>query len=203
MTKIKICGLRHPCDIAYVNEAKPDYGGFIVNVPRSFRSVTPKAVRNLTDMLSDKILPVGVFVNPTIQEIWELTKDGTLKLVQLHGSESDSFIREVQEKTGVPVIKAFSVSSPEDIRRAEQSPAAYILLDHGQGGTGKVFDWTLLSHIKRPYFLAGGLNPENLPSALSSLRPYGVDLSSGVETEKQKDKEKIHAAVAAVRRISI
>ena len=88
----------------------------------------------------------------------------------------------------------------ESIRQAEKSPADLILLDNGAGGTGTVFDWSLLRHIKRPYFLAGGLGPHNLTEAIKTVHPWGVDMSSGVETDVAKDKEKILAAVAAVRR---
>lgn len=100
----------------------------------------------------------------------------------------------------IPVIKAFQADSPESIRQAEKSPADLILLDNGAGGTGTVFDWSLLRHIKRPYFLAGGLGPHNLTEAIKTVHPWGVDMSSGVETDGAKDKEKILAAVAAVRR---
>lgn len=200
MTRIKICGLRRPEDIAYVNEAKPDFAGFIIDVPKSRRNVSPEKVRELTALLSPKILPVGVFVNAPIETILSLAKDSTLKAVQLHGQEPQSYLKELKKQLSVPLIRAFSIRSAEDLMEAEKSPADFVLLDNGAGGTGETFDWSLLSSFDRPFFLAGGLRPENITEAVSRFHPYALDLSSGVETDGYKDKEKIIAAVAAVRR---
>ena len=200
MTKIKICGLRRPEDIAYVNEAKPDFAGFIIDVPKSRRNVPREKVRELTALLSPEILPVGVFVNAPMETILSLVTDGTLKAVQLHGQESQSYLEELKKQVAVPLIRAFSIRSPEDLTEAEKSPADFVLLDNGAGGTGETFDWSLLSSFDRPFFLAGGLRLENITEAASRFHPYALDLSSGVETDGYKDKEKIIAAVAAVRR---
>lgn len=200
MTKIKICGLRRPEDIAYVNEAKPDFAGFIIDVPKSRRNVPREKVRELTALLSPEILPVGVFVNAPMETILSLVTDGTLKAVQLHGQESQSYLEELKKQVAVPLIRAFSIRSPEDLTEAEKSPADFVLLDNGAGGTGETFDWSLLSSFDRPFFLAGGLRLENIAEAVSRFHPYALDLSSGVETDGYKDKEKIIAAVAAVRR---
>ena len=200
MTKIKICGLRRPEDIAYVNEAKPDFAGFIIDVPKSRRNVPREKVRELTALLSPEILPVGVFVNAPMETILSLVTDGTLKAVQLHGQESQSYLEELKKQVAVPLIRAFSIRSPEDLTEAEKSPADFVLLDNGAGGTGETFDWSLLSYFDRPFFLAGGLRLENIAEAVSRFHPYALDLSSGVETDGYKDKEKIIAAVAAVRR---
>lgn len=200
MTKIKICGLRRPEDIAYVNEAKPDFAGFIIDVPKSRRNVPREKVRELTALLSPEILPVGVFVNAPMETILSLVTDGTLKAVQLHGQESQSYLEELKKQVAVPLIRAFSIRSPEDLTEAEKSPADFVLLDNGAGGTGEIFDWSLLSSFDRPFFLAGGLRLENIAEAVSRFHPYALDLSSGVETDGYKDKEKIIAAVAAVRR---
>lgn len=200
MTKIKICGLRRPEDIAYVNEAKPDFAGFIIDVPKSRRNVPREKVRELTALLSPEILPVGVFVNALMETILSLVTDGTLKAVQLHGQESQSYLEELKKQVAVPLIRAFSIRSPEDLTEAEKSPADFVLLDNGAGGTGETFDWSLLSSFDRPFFLAGGLRLENITEAVSRFHPYALDLSSGVETDGYKDKEKIIAAVAAVRR---
>ena len=200
MTKIKICGLRRPEDIAYVNEAKPDFAGFIIDVPKSRRNVPREKVRELTALLSPEILPVGVFVNAPMETILSLVTDGTLKAVQLHGQESQSYLEELKKQVAVPLIRAFSIRSPEDLTEAEKSPAEFVLLDNGAGGTGETFDWSLLSSFDRPFFLAGGLRLENITEAVSRFHPYALDLSSGVETDGYKDKEKIIAAVAAVRR---
>lgn len=200
MTKIKICGLRRPEDIAYVNEAKPDFAGFIIDVPKSRRNVPREKVWELTALLSPEILPVGVFVNAPMETILSLVTDGTLKAVQLHGQESQSYLEELKKQVAVPLIRAFSIRSPEDLTEAEKSPADFVLLDNGAGGTGETFDWSLLSSFNRPFFLAGGLRLENIAEAVSRFHPYALDLSSGVETDGYKDKEKIIAAVAAVRR---
>lgn len=199
MTKIKICGLSRPCDIEYVNEAKPDFCGFIINVPKSKRNVSPDTVRQLVKNLSQDVKPVGVFVNAPMDEIAALTEDGTLAYVQLHGKEDEAYIAALREKIHVPIIQAFKVSCPEDVAHAQQSYADYILLDNGSGGTGKTFDWSHLRDITRPYILAGGLGPDNLGLAVSQLAPWGVDLSSGVETDGFKDNNKVLAAVKAVR----
>ena len=200
MTKIKICGLRRPEDIAYVNEAKPDFAGFIIDVPKSRRNVPREKVWELTALLSPEILPVGVFVNAPMETILSLVTDGTLKAVQLHGQESQSYLEELKKQVAVPLIRAFSIRSPEDLTEAEKSPADFVLLDNGAGGTGETFDWSLLSSFDRPFFLAGGLRLENITEAVNRFHPYALDLSSGVETDGYKDKEKIIAAVAAVRR---
>lgn len=199
MTKIKICGLSRPCDIESVNEAKPDFCGFIINVPKSKRNVSPDTVRQLVKNLSPDVKPAGVFVNAPMDEIAALTEDGTLAYVQLHGKEDEAYIAALREKIHVPIIQAFKVSCPEDVAHAQQSSADYILLDNGSGGTGKTFDWSHLRDITRPYILAGGLGPDNLGLAVSQLAPWGVDLSSGVETDGFKNKNKVVAAVQAVR----
>jgi len=179
-TKIKICGLRRREDILAVNEANPDYCGFIVEFPKSFRSVTADEVRELVKNLSPEIQPVGVFVNASMELVRSLLDDETL--------------------TDKPVIKAFSIKTADDMENALQSPADYILLDQGSGGTGKTFDWSLIPKIERPFFLAGGIGEENLEQAIREIHPFAVDLSSSVETEKWKDPEKIRRVVDIVRK---
>ena len=199
MSKIKICGLSRPQDIAYVNEARPDLCSFIINVPKSRRNVSPEQVRALVKYLDPAILPVGVFVNEPMDTILSLAADGAIALIQLHGQEDEDYIAALRERTPLPIIQAFKVSCPQDALAAQASSADIILLDNGSGGTGQTFDWNNLSGVTRPYILAGGLGPRNLRQAVEQLQPYGVDLSSGVETEGVKDREKILQAVAAVR----
>lgn len=199
-TKIKICGLRRREDILAVNEARPDYCGFIIEFPKSFRSVTADKVRELVKDLSPEIKGVGVFVNAPVEFVSGLLNDGTLALAQLHGQEDEAYIRELKKLTDKPIIKAFSVKTSEDIEKALQSPADYILLDQGSGGTGMTFDWSLIPKIERPFFLAGGIGAENLEQAIREIRPYAVDLSSSVETDKWKDPEKIRNVVDIVRK---
>ena len=200
-TKIKICGLRRREDILAVNESGPDYCGFIIEFPKSFRSVTAEKVRELVKELSPEIQPVGVFVNASMELVTGLLNDGTLAAAQLHGQEDETYIRELKQLSDKPIIKAFSVKTAEDIEKAVQSPADYILLDQGSGGTGKTFDWSLIPEIERPFFLAGGIGALNMKQAIYEIRPCAVDLSSSVETEKWKDPKKIRQVVDIVRRI--
>lgn len=202
-TKIKIRGLRRREDILAVNEAKPDYCGFIIEFPSSFRSVTADEVRELVKELDPEIRPVGVFVNAPMELVRTLLDDGTLALAQLHGQEDESYIRELKTYTDKLIIKAFSIKTAEDIEKALQSPTDYILLDQGGGGTGKTFDWSLIPEIQRPFFLAGGIGASNLGQAIREIHPYAVDLSSSVETEKRKDPMKIRQVVDIVREIKI
>lgn len=197
-TKIKICGLKRPEDITYVNEAKPDYCGFIIEFPKSSRNVTGALVRELTAKLNPDIIPVGVFVNVAPERVEELLLDGTIHIAQLHGQEDEAYIRRIQKNTGHQVIKAFSVKTAQDIENALKSPADYILLDQGCGGTGQTFDWSLIPEIDRPFFLAGGLGADNLETAVRTIHPYAVDLSSSVETDGMKDRDKILKAVQLV-----
>lgn len=197
--KIKICGLRSMEDIRAVNDAGPDFCGFIVEFPKSFRSISREEVRVLSAKLREGIIPVGVFVNAPLELPAELLKEGVIAMAQLHGQEDEDYIRKLRRETGKPVIKAFSIKTKEDIRCALACSADYILLDQGGGGTGKPFDWSLVPEIERPFFLAGGLNEANLQEAVRTLHPWAVDLSSSVETDRKKDPEKILAAVRAVR----
>lgn len=200
MTKIKICGLSRPCDIDYVNEARPDFCGFVLGAPKSPRNITVPLLRELRSRLDGSITPVGIFVNDPLELILPLAKEQVLGAIQLHGLESPSYIQALKREISIPVIKAFRVDGAECLREAEESPADLILLDNGTGGTGSSFDWSLLKSFNRPYILAGGLEPENLETAIKTLHPWGVDMSSGVESGGFKDKEKILAAAAAVRR---
>ena len=198
-TKIKICGLRRREDILAINEAKPDYCGFIIEFPRSFRSITADKARELVRELSPKIRAVGVFVNAPMELVRDLLNDGTLALAQLHGQESQEYIQELKVLTEKPLIQAFSIKSKEDVERARESVADYILLDQGSGGTGKVFDWSLVGEVGRPYFLAGGLDVENLREAIGLLHPWAVDLSSSLEIDGIKNAGRICQAVEIVR----
>ena len=200
MTKIKICGLFRPCDIDAVNEARPDWCGFVVNFPKSHRSVTPEQVRALRGKLHDGIRAVGVFVDQPVEHVAALLRDGTLSVAQLHGHEDEAYIAALRGLApGCEVWKAFKVRDEADLIAANASAADLVLLDNGYG-TGKTFDWSLAGGMTRPFLLAGGLTPDNIPDAISRLHPYGLDVSSGVETERQKDPAKIKAAVAAARK---
>lgn len=201
MSKIKICGLKRQEDIQAVNIAKPDFCGFVIEVPKSARCVSRNQVRELAAALDPEILPVGVFVNAPAELAAQLLNEGTLAIAQLHGKEDETYIRSLRELTDKPLIQAFSVRTTEDIRRACASTADYILLDQGSGGTGKTFDWSLVNGMERPFFLAGGLSVENLEQAVRELKPWAVDLSSSLEVDGKKDADKIRRAVEIVRRM--
>lgn len=191
MAKLKICGLTCEADVAAVNKVKPDFAGFVIEVPGRRRSVTPEQVKVLVKGLNEETLPIGVFVDAPPELPISLLRDGTLWAAQLHGNEDENYIEKIQNMTGKPVIKAFSIKTPEDVKRALRSPADYILLDQGAGGTGETFDWDLVPPVKRPFFLAGGLAPENLRAAIAKLHPWAVDISSSLETDGKKDPAKI------------
>ena len=200
MTKIKICGLYRPCDVEYVNAALSDYCGFVINFPKSHRNLTPEQARELRAGLSPQVTPVGVFVDRPPEEVAALLNDGTITVAQLHGQENDAYIAALRELApGREIWKAFKVRDPADLDAANASAADMVLLDNGYG-TGETFDWSLTGGLKRPFLLAGGLTPNNIPDAIRQLRPAGLDISSGVETNKKKDLSKIKAAVAAARK---
>ncbi len=198
MTKIKICGLTVPEDVRIVNGLRPDYVGFVF-FRGSRRCVDRKSAEELRSILDPRIQSVGVFVDEDIHVVAGLLESGIIQLAQLHGSEDDSYIRELRDMTNRPVMKAFRISSPSDAEMAGRSAADMILLDSG-AGSGKVFEWASAGRIERPYFLAGGLTPGNVGQAIRTLHPYGVDVSSGVETEGKKDPIKTAAFAAAVRK---
>ena len=200
--KIKLCGMFRGCDIDYANEALPDYIGFILGFPKSHRNIDMGTARQLRSQLSPEIKAVGVFVNSPETTCAEYANRGIIDVIQLHGSEDAEFIRRLRELTDAPIIKAAKIRTPEDIRAVQRLGADFVLLDNGTG-TGEMFDHSLLdgAEIRQPFFLAGGLTPENLRQAAESARPYCVDLSSGVETEKLKDREKMLEAVRIIREL--
>lgn len=197
MTKIKICGLQSDNDIAYVNELKPDYIGFVFMQGRR-RYVSPERAASMRKMLDPSIQSVGVFVNEPVENVISLLQSGTIQIAQLHGQEDEAYVRTLKSFSDHPVIKAFIIRSGEDMQRALSFPSDYLLLDNGLG-TGETFNWSLIPEIDRPFFLAGGLTPDNVCEAIAKAHPYGVDTSSGVETDSHKDYQKIKAFINAVR----
>ena len=198
MTKIKMCGLSRTEDIEAANAIKPDYIGFVF-AEISKRRVSALEASKLKSKLNPEIKAVGVFLDDKLDFVASMLNLGIVDVVQLHGSEDEEYIEKVRKLTNKPIIKAFIIRSKEDVERAEKSTADYILLDGGKG-EGKVFDWSLLKDIKRPYFLAGGLNPVNASDAVKALKPYAVDVSTGIETDGVKDREKMTAFADAVRK---
>lgn len=198
MTKIKLCGLSRPCDIEAANELKSEYIG-LVFAPESRRYVTPEKAAELKRLLSPDIKAIGVFVNEDPETVADLLDSGIIDIAQFHGNEDESYIKQLRKLIDKPIIKAFRIETARDIENAEQSTANYVLLDSG-AGTGTVFDWKLIQNIQRPYFLAGGLSLDNAENAVKQLKPYAVDVSSGIETNGYKDNTKMAAFVAAVRK---
>lgn len=198
MTRIKLCGIKRECDIDYVNELMPDYIGFVF-APKSKRYVAFDEAESLRKQLNDGITPVGVFVNETIKNIEYLVKCNIISIAQLHGSEDNEYIRTLRKKVNCPVIQAFHIETEADIAKTEKSEADYIMLDSG-GGTGETFNHSLIKNIKRDFFLAGGLDSDNVSEAILKCHPYAVDASSSLETDGVKDKNKMAAFVDAVRK---
>lgn len=198
MTKIKFCGLSRTCDIEAVNELKPEYIGFVF-AEKSKRFVSPSDAKKLKNLLIPDIKAVGVFVNESPQTVADILNQEIIDIAQLHGSEDESYIQELRRLTEKPVIKAFCIENTDNLQQIESSSADYVLLDSG-AGTGTVFDWDIIKHIKRPYFLAGGLSADNAENAVNTLHPYAVDVSSGIEKDGVKDKFKMAAFAAAVRK---
>lgn len=215
MQKIKLCGMMKPCDIEYANRVKPDLVGFIFANTR--RKISATQAKQFREALDAEIPAVGVFVNEDISVITSLVQDGCIDMIQLHGEEDADYIRRLREICDVPVIKAVKVQTVEQIRQAAALPVDYLLLDTYRkgvlGGTGEAFDWELLREAKaaagdtaegelfgKPYFLAGGLHAGNLREA-AALGSYGLDVSSGIETDGSKDFTKMVEVMELVRKL--
>ncbi len=186
-----------------VNRLRPDYVGFVF-WPKSKRAVTPEEAARIREMLSPEIRTVGVFVDEAPENIAALMQKGIISIAQLHGHETEKEIRALREqlrRNGAregEIWQAFVLHSREQLRAAAASSADFLLLDAGRGEGGS-FDWGWLRDFSRPYFLAGGLTADNVGRAVESIRPYGVDVSSAIETDGVKDFRKMAAFVQAVR----
>lgn len=200
-TKIKLCGMFRPEDIAFVNEVKPDFAGFILAEGFRRRIAREQAVR-FRQMMNREIPAVGVFVNNSCEEVISYLEDGIVQMAQLHGKETEEDIQYIRAVTGKPVMKAVKVTGRYDVEAWLDSEADYLLFDGGTG-SGIAFDWSVLDEVPRDFFLAGGLNAGNLVSAIEKVRPFAVDLSSGVETDGMKDLEKMREVVRLVRELSL
>lgn len=197
MAKVKICGLMKTADVEAVNLYKPDYCGFVLSRPFK-RYISKDAAAHLKGLLDKRIKVVGVFVDCPPDEAACFAEDGIIDVLQLHGHEDDSYIEKLKKLTDKPVVKAFAIKNENDIERARNSKADYVILDNGKG-TGVSFDWTLIRDIGRKFGLAGGLNAENVAEAIKTYNPYLVDVSSGVETDGVKDPEKIRKFIEQCR----
>ena len=219
--KIKMCGISKVETIPAVVEAKPDYMG-LVFAP-SKRQVTVDQAKTLVEELhkqytkrynngaeqsnDDEIKTVGVFVNETLENLVTIATEVNLDAVQLHGDEDEAFIQSLKERTNVEVWKAVQIRSAADAEAWIDSSADMLLFDayhkDERGGMGEVFDWSCLDEFERPFMLAGGIDSTNVARAIRTVRPYGIDISSGIETEGVKDDEKIKAFTNIVRTIAM
>ena len=219
--KVKMCGISKVETIPAVVEAKPDYMG-LVFAP-SKRQVTVDQAKTLVEELhkqytkrynngaeqsnDDEIKTVGVFVNETLDNLVTIAKETNLDAVQLHGDEDEAFIQSLKERTNVEVWKAVQIRSAADAEAWSDSSADMLLFDayhkDERGGTGEVFDWSCLDVFERPFMLAGGIDSTNVARAIRTVRPYGIDISSGIETDGVKDDEKIKAFTNIVRTIAM
>jgi phosphoribosylanthranilate isomerase len=191
MTRIKICGIRRDEDVDFVNAAMPDYAGFVFAPSR--RRVTPEEAFSLRARLAPGIVPVGVFAGADVNHAARLYLGGVIDIVQLHGGEGEEYIASLKRACGAPVIQAVMAGRGEIAGSAD-----FVMFDSHAAGSGRAFDWRKIPSCEKPWFLAGGIRLDNIGDALA-LRPFAIDLSSGAETDGQKDGEKIRALVARAR----
>lgn len=202
--KVKMCGLRRQEDIIFANQVKPDYVGFVF--AESKRKVTPETAIELCRQLTPEIQTVGVFVNEEPEKLAQIAEAVPLDVIQLHGDEEQEYIKRLQKLTNRQIWKAVRVQSKKDIATAGEFGADQILLDcfckDAYGGTGKVIDMSLIENQEpvTSYFLAGGLTTENLEEMIKKINPYGIDISSGIETDGHKDLEKMIEVINICRR---
>lgn len=203
MYKVKICGLRRAEDIEAANRLRPDYIGFVF--ADSKRKVTREQAARLKEKLDPDIRAVGVFVNEAPERAAKIAGEDIIQMIQLHGDEDQEYIRRLRSLTEKPIIKAVRVQSREQIERAGELSCDCLLLDTytaGQyGGSGIPFDYSLIPEMKMPFFLAGGLNADNVAKALKESHAFAADVSSAVETDGWKDAGKMEAFIRAVREL--
>ncbi len=201
--KLKLCGLRFPEDVTMINEYGPDYIGFVFAGTK--RRITPEAAAELGGLLNSGIKKVGVFVNEPPEALALTAKTANLNAVQLHGNENEEYIQAVRKIYDGEIWKAVRVRCPMDVTEAQGLSADMLLYDsfvQGEyGGSGKRADLSAILSAKpeKPFFLAGGLNAQNLEEILASIRPYGLDISSGFETDGKKDRHKLKALMNALK----
>lgn len=202
--KIKFCGIRRLEDVAAVNLCQPDYMGMILS--GGFRrSISQEQAQCLVQEKSDAIAAVGVFVNESSETICRMAEQLHLQVIQLHGNESAKQIQTLQQKTGLPVWKALRIGTLEELEAAGTNPADCLILEGktgaGIGGTGVCADWELLARHSwnRSFFLAGGLQPENVLEAIATVSPTGVDFSSGIEEDGVKSLRRMKQLMTLIR----
>lgn len=193
--KVKMCGLRRTEDVSYANEVNPDYIGFIF--ANTWRKVSIDTAAKLRKILNPEIKAVGVFVNESLEVMIQTAKEVPLDVIQLHGDETEEVIQALRKNLKIEIWKAARVQNSEDIENVQKLSVDKILLDsfskEAYGGTGKVMDISLVEQacIKKPFFIAGGLTIENTGNIIDRIKPFGIDISSGIETKKKKDFNKM------------
>ena len=202
--RIKFCGIRRLEDVAAVNLCQPDYMGMILS--GGFRrSISQEQAQRLVQEKSDAIAAVGAFVNESSEIICRMAEQLHLQVIQLHGNESAEQIQTLQQKTGLPVWKALRIGTLEELEAAGTNPADCLILEGktgtGIGGTGVCADWELLARHSwnRSFFLAGGLQPENVLEAIATVSPTGVDFSSGIEEDGVKSLRRMKQLMTLIR----
>ena len=212
--KIKFCGLFRECDIDYANALKPDFVGFIF-VEHSRRFVDFATAKALKSRLDSEIKAVGVFVDSPVNRIIEVLGEGIIEVVQLHGNENNAYISALREMSAkyltqnLPIIKAIKVHNSHSLLESQNLNADFILLDSPNAGSGRAFDWNALAQslaksqnfthtFQTRFFLAGGVNVENIQSAIA-LKPFCIDISSGIESNGVKDFAKMQTIINAIR----
>ena len=194
--KLKLCGIRRPEDVEMINEAEPDYIGFVF--APTWRQISPETAFELGQGLKNSIKKVGVFVNEPIDTLLSSAKSAGLDVVQLHGQEDESYISLVRKGFGGEIWKAVRVQTPSDVKKAETLSADMLLYDSFVpgvlGGSGKRLDLNniLNANPTRPFFLAGGIKAENIDEILYDVTPYGLDISSAFEVDKRKNRDKLN-----------
>lgn len=201
--KVKFCGMKTREDITIVNRYTPDYVGFIF--AKSKRQVSMQTANDLAKILDEKIKKVGVFVNASLMQVEEIAQKVPLDIIQLHGDEDNEFIKALKNKLNLPIWQAIKVKDIVDIERAKQSIADMILFDayvkDSAGGTGKSFNWDLLKDFTGEFILAGGINKQNIIRAIRTIRPYIVDISSGIEKDNHKDENEVKTISELLRKV--
>ena len=199
MTKVKICGICHEVEIGIMNELVPDFVGFVF-VSKSRHFIAPEHAGLLRSKLRPGIRSVGVFANHSLKSVAMCVEVAGLDMVQLHGDETAEYIAALREYIRCPIMKVYKVAKPMDAEKALYSTADYVMLDGGNAGDGRTFDWSLLGNVRRKYFLSGGLTPENLNRAMIvTPQPYALNVSSGVEANKMKDYRKVMKFILGVK----
>ena len=205
-TKIKICGLTKEKEADYLNQIHADFAGMVVFFPKSKRNISLDQAKKIKSALLPEIKTVAVTVSPTLAQISQIAEAG-FDLIQIHGDPADLDIKtaksicEYTSKFSLPILKAFNVSDIDSYNYWHSCPSvAGFVFDAAKPGSGKTFDRSLIPPLAKPWFLAGGLNTENIAESIAQCHPWAVDVSSAVETNSIKDKEKIKTFIDHVRR---